>query len=363
MQESADLKPFNTFGVAARARALARVRSVADIQEALSWAEARGLPILIMGGGSNLLFAGDYPGVVVRIEVPGRTLLHSEGDDLLLEVGAGENWHRLVVACLEEGWFGLENLALIPGTVGAAPVQNIGAYGVELDSVCTGVVALERDSGRQVTLDRDACRFAYRDSVFKHSQQDRLIITAVRLGLSRRAHLHTDYPSLREELDRRFPGAEVTPAQVAEAVCAVRRARLPDPAQLPNAGSFFKNPVLSADAFSGLQEQARHRQLQVPWFATTDPAQRKLPAAWLLEQCGWKGRRIGAVGVHDQHPLVIVNHGEGTGAELLALARDMQRSVRDRFGILLEPEVRIIEGAAGDTSLQQDSPEIVGKKL
>ena len=338
IQEFASLKPFNTFAVAATARALLRADSIAQVLEGLSWARNLNLPVLVLGGGSNVLFTRDFPGLVLLVRLAGQTVLHRENDEILLDVSAGENWHQLVTTSLSRGWYGLENLSLIPGTVGAAPIQNIGAYGVELDSVLAGVTALERDTGRQMQLSPAQCAFGYRDSVFKHRLKDQLVITAVQLRLSRQARLRIDYGSLREELEKRHGDGELNPARVADAVCAVRRSRLPDPAVLPNAGSFFKNPLLSREDFDILSERFRN----IPVFPTGNPLQVKIPAAWLLENCGWKGRRVGKVGVHEQHPLVIVNPDGGSGAELWALAQAMAASVLEKFAIQLDPELTIV---------------------
>jgi UDP-N-acetylmuramate dehydrogenase len=240
---------------------------------------------------------------------------------------------------LKKGFYGIENLALIPGTAGAAPIQNIGAYGVELASSFVELTALEVNSGELWTFDREDCRFGYRDSVFKHGNPGELIVTSITLDLSLEAAPNTDYAALREELERRGQGSEPTPQQVAEAVMAVRRRKLPDPQELPNCGSFFKNPVL---------EQAVYQSLMagfgdVPAFPVADqPEQVKVPAAWLLEKAGWKGRRLGSVGVHSAQAVVIVNYGGASGTALLKLARDMQKSVLETFGITLEPEVRIV---------------------
>jgi len=334
-----DLSPFNTFAVASRAQAFCTVTSQAQLLEALDTAYSEELPVLVLGGGSNVLLVDDYPGLVVQMGIPGIKVLGEEGDAVLLRIGAGENWHQLVINCLNNGFYGIENLVLIPGTAGAAPIQNIGAYGVELAEVFETLSALEINSGETWTFDRQACQFGYRDSVFKHGRAGELIITELTLRLSRQPHARTGYQALQEELSSRQAGSDPTPLQVAEAVMAIRRRKLPDPRVLPNCGSFFKNPLIDHATYQALA--ASHAE--VPVFADpANPGRLKIPAAWLLDQAGWKGYRRGAVGVHREQAVVLVNYGGASGADLLALARDMQRSVADRFGITLEPEVRII---------------------
>lgn len=334
-----DLTPFNTFAVACRARAFCTVTSPAQLLEALDAAYSEQLPVLVLGGGSNVLLVDDYPGLVVRMGIPGIEVLGEEGEAVLLRIGAGENWHQLVINCLNNGFYGIENLALIPGTAGAAPIQNIGAYGVELAEVLETLSALEINSGETWSFDRQACQFGYRDSVFKHGRSGELIITELTLRLSRLPRARTGYQALQEELSRRQCGSEPTPLQVAEAVMAIRRRKLPDPRVLPNCGSFFKNPRIDQAIYQALA--ASHAEVPV-FVDPANPGRLKIPAAWLLDQAGWKGHRRGAVGVHREQAVVLVNYGGASGADLLALARDMQRSVADRFGITLEPEVRII---------------------
>ncbi|MCB1669885.1 MAG: UDP-N-acetylmuramate dehydrogenase [Gammaproteobacteria bacterium] len=339
-----DLTPCNTFAVASRARAFCTVREQADLLQALAYAVEQDLPLLVLGGGSNVLFIDDYPGLVVHMAMPGIERLEQDDNRVLLQVGAGENWHNLVMWCLRKGFYGIENLALIPGTVGAAPIQNIGAYGVELATVFACLTALEANSGEFWTFQRDDCQFGYRDSVFKHGRPGELIITTVTLQLSLAPVPVTDYRTLHEELERRHGDSVPSPQQVADAVIAIRQSKLPDPARLPNCGSFFKNPVIDQATFQTLSA----RYDRIPVFPVPDqPGQIKIPAAWLLDQAGWKGRRQGAAGVHREQAVVLVNHGGASGAELLALARDMQAAVLDRFGIALEPEVRIVQGSGG----------------
>lgn len=358
LAERAPLDTRNTFGVAARAPLLLRVRDAAALPEALTLPRLEGLPLLVLGGGSNLLFAGDPEGAVLSLETNRLAILDESAEDGMSGAGrdrngetaivyadAGVEWHTLVMWTLRQGLHGLENLALIPGTAGAAPIQNIGAYGVELAEFVHRVHVYDRASGAAARLDRAACAFAYRDSLFKR-EPDRHLVTGLELALPRRPRPRLDYAGLREELAAM--GACVAApdsATVAEAVIRIRRRKLPDPAVVGNAGSFFKNPVVSAAHAAGLR--SAHPGLPVFDAGRGDGA-RKLSAAWMIERCGWKGFRDGDAGVADSHALVLVNHGRAGGAQLLALARRVADSVRQRFGVALEPEPRII-GAAWPT--------------
>jgi UDP-N-acetylmuramate dehydrogenase len=329
------LQDRNTLALPAAATALGNVESLQDLHQGLEWAASRHLPVIPLGEGSNVVFAGDLSGLALGLANRGIELLDSTTDGVVLRIAAGENWHALVSWCCAQGYHGLENLALIPGTVGAAPIQNIGAYGVELSSLLRKVHAVEIDSARSLVLDAEACEFAYRDSVFKGRLRDRVVITAVELALSRIPEVNTTYPSLAAYLHDRGI-AEPSPRQVLSAVTAIRRARLPDPQVEPNAGSFFKNPVVTAEQAGSLAQTFPGLPLY-PQGA----ARAKLPAAWLIESCGWKGHRQGGVGVHPEHALVLVHYGDATGAELLALAERITESVAERFEIHLEVEPRI----------------------
>jgi len=334
IEEHASLREHNTFRVQARARYLVTLEAPEDIPAVLADSRFRRLPRLILGGGSNILFRADFPGVVVRVALRGIELLDEVGSHRLVRAAAGENWHDFVRWTVEQGWPGLENLSLIPGTVGAAPVQNIGAYGVELADVCEAVEAVDLDTGEARFFERAACRFAYRDSLFKQ-QAGRWLITAVRFRLPRTFTPRLDYPGVREALG----AAELTPLAVSDAICAVRRAKLPDlaPGAPGSAGSFFKNPLIPAA--QGETLCASYPAL--PAWPQAD-GRIKLSAAWLIEQCGWKGHREGDAGVYAKHALVLVNHGQATGAQLWALAEAIRASVRERFGVDLEPEPQVL---------------------
>ena len=331
--QPADLRPRNTFGVAACARRLLEVSDVAALPRALDLLGPHARPLLI-GGGSNLLFAGDAGDALAIIDAR-RSVVTVDGEQVVVRAAAGADWHGFVLWTLAQDLGGLENLALIPGTVGAAPIQNIGAYGVEVGERVVAVEAFDHDTGHVTRLGADACRFGYRDSVFKQ-QPDRWIVTAVEFALRRFARPVLDYAGLRDTLAARGVTAP-RPIDVAEAVIDIRRSKLPDPAVIGNAGSFFKNPIVPAAQAAALV--AAHAG--IPVFAAGDGL-RKLSAAWLIDQCGWKGTRDGDAGVAEGHALVLVNHGGASGAELLALARRIAASVQLRFGVALEPEPRIV---------------------
>lgn len=340
-QADADLASLTTFAVPARAQWLCTIDQEDQLPVALQQADTRDLPVTVLGGGSNMLLLADVPGLVLHMQLRGirQQADPTDANAVLVTVAAGENWHQLVQTCLQRGWYGLENLALIPGSVGAAPVQNIGAYGVELADLLVSVRYFDRQTVQVRQLDRDACEFAYRDSIFKQSLAQRAIILSITLRLSRAPRTVVSYPALLQYLGG---SADRTPQQVFDAVCDIRRSKLPDPARLGNAGSFFRNPIVAAETYASLQS----RWPDIPAFATatTDV---KVPAAWLIDRAGWKGVRRGAVGVHDKQALVLVNHGDGTGQQVLALAREIVASVEQTFGVRLQPEVCLVPAPAG----------------
>jgi UDP-N-acetylmuramate dehydrogenase len=339
--ENAKLDARNTFGVAARAPMLVEVSDSAALPELFGYAMLRDGPLLVLGGGSNLLFAGDPQGAVLALGSQTIAVVDEHDDRVIVRADAGVEWHALVLWTLGHGLAGLENLALIPGTVGAAPIQNIGAYGVEVRESVHTVELFERATSRTRRLAAGECDFGYRDSRFKR-EPDAFVVTAVEFALSRTAAPRLDYAGLGDELqamgiDTAAPEA-VRPSQVAEAVCRIRRRKLPDPALIGNAGSFFKNPIVPA----AMAETLKAQHPALPMFPAADAAQRKLSAAWLIDACGWKGFREGDAGVSASHALVLVNHGAASGAQLLALARRIAASVHERFGVPLEPEPRIV---------------------
>ena len=345
------LQPYNTFGIAARAQHLVRVRGADDVRRALTDPLGQG-PKFVLGGGSNIVLTGDLKALVLKVESRGRRLLGEDAKCWLIECEAGENWHDFVRWTLEQGWPGLENMALIPGTVGAAPVQNIGAYGVELQDRFDSLDAIDLHSGREFTLNYAQCAFAYRDSIFKHGPDTRLgvsvgmglggraLILRVRLRLPKRWRPELGYQDLERKVAEQ-PNLPITPRQVFDWVCEVRRAKLPDPSQTGNAGSFFKNPTVTPEQCADIIG----RDPKVVFYHLPD-GRIKLAAGWLIDACGWKGKSIGHAAVYEKQALVLINRGSPsdpcTGGEVMTLARAIQTSVYERFGILLEPEPVVI---------------------
>ena len=335
--ERARLDARNTFGVHATAPMLVEVADAAALPELFGYAMLRDGPVLVLGGGSNLLFAGDPPGATLALTAQRIDMLEDDGTGAIVRADAGVAWHDFVLWTLGHGLCGLENLALIPGTVGAAPIQNIGAYGVEVRERIHAVEAFDRKSGGFVRFAAGECEFAYRDSLFKRDPEH-YIVVAVEFALSRTPALKLEYAGIGEELQAMGVEAAPRASQVAEAVIRIRRRKLPDPALLGNAGSFFKNPIVPVAQADALL--ARHASM--PVFRGAGDDSRKLSAAWLIEQCGWKGHRDGDAGVAPSHALVLVNHGDASGAQLLQLARAISASVQARFGVAIEPEPRVI---------------------
>jgi UDP-N-acetylmuramate dehydrogenase len=333
VRENASLRRLNTFGVEQRAARLVEVTDPADLAGAAAMLRGSA-PRLVLGGGSNVLFTRDFEGTVLLLRTRGLRVLGEAADATVVEAEAGESWDGFVRWSLSTGLGGLENLSLIPGSVGASPIQNIGAYGVEMRELFESLDAIDLDTGAARRFGPDQCAFGYRDSTFKRPGAARWLVARVRFRLPRRWTPRLDYGEIRDELARL--DAAPSPASVAQAVSAIRRRKLPDPAVLGNAGSFFKNPVVEP-AFA-LELQARHPGL--PGWPTETGT--KLSAAWMIERCGWKGRRDGDAGVHHAHALVLVNHGGATGAQILALAERVRASVAERFGVAIEPEPTIL---------------------
>jgi UDP-N-acetylmuramate dehydrogenase len=332
VEHDVSLRAYNTFGLPAVARSLVRIRSDADVRRVVDHPQLGRAPKFVLGGGSNVILTRDVPALVLKVEVPGKRVLREADDEIIVEAGAGESWHELVAWTLDQGLPGLENLALIPGTVGAAPVQNIGAYGLELKDRFHSLDAVDLITGRSVRLDASQCRFAYRDSAFKRALAGKSVITRVRLRLPRPWRPVLGYLDLErrmQETGNTAPDART----IFDWVCEIRRGKLPDPALIGNVGSFFKNPVVS-------QEQCRDiisRDPQIVHYPLND-GNYKLAAGWLIDACGWKGKSIGGAGVYERQALVLVNRGGASGSEVVTLARAIQESVYGRFGIRLEPE-------------------------
>lgn len=330
-QEHVSLKPYNTFGIDVKARYFTQAHSDDEVREALALARQRELRVQVIGGGSNLLLTRDIDALVLHMASRGQCVLSDDGKRVVVEAQAGEPWHPFVQWSLAQGYCGLENLSLIPGTVGAAPMQNVGAYGVEIKDVFAGLTALDRQTGELRDFSLEECAFGYRDSVFKRNP-GRWLILRVRFALSHDLQAHLDYGPVRQRLAEQ--GVEQPTAQsISDAICSIRREKLPDPAELGNAGSFFKNPVVSAELVDSIRSQ-------YPGVVAYPQAggQVKLAAGWLIEQAGWKGYRDGDAGVHRLQSLVLVNYGQASGAQVHALAQRIQADILQRFGVELEME-------------------------
>lgn len=333
--ENFSLKNYNTFGIDAKARFFFEFTEIEDLPEFLSanktWKDES---VFILGGGSNLLFVTDFDGLMIHPNIPGVAVVREDRNHVWVEVGAGEDWDGFVEYCVKNEFFGLENLSLIPGTVGAAPVQNIGAYGVEVQDFVETVNGFDLKTKTTDSISAEECRFAYRDSLFKHELKGRFIVTSVVFRLDKFPEFNLNYGQLKAEVDK----YEILNQQaIRDAVIAIRQSKLPDPEKIGNAGSFFKNPVVDQKVASSLK--ALHPEM--PVYAAGD-GKRKLAAGWLVDQCGWKGFRDGDAGVHEHQALVLVNHGNASGEELFLLSQKIKASVAKQFGINLESEANII---------------------
>ena len=321
--------------VPALAQYFVSVKTDDELRDALAFARSENLPLLLLGGGSNIVLSTDFPGLVVQIKSQGKEVVNENDEFVWLKVAAGENWHQLVEYSLDNALYGLENLSLIPGSVGAAPIQNIGAYGVEIKDWVAELSALNIRSGLSVTFTNESCQFGYRDSIFKQSLKDQYVITSVTFRLRKRPRLNLTYPALRAALAT-IAEAEITPQQVSAAVIDIRQTKLPDPTLIPNVGSFFKNPVIDKQQFEALQAE---NPAIVSYPAAAN--QVKLAAGWLIDQAGWRGREIGGAMVHEQQALVLTNPGKLSGQVVLELADMIKQSVLEQFGVRLEMEPRI----------------------
>lgn len=346
VEKNIPLQSFNTFRIVAKALTLVRIASQADIVAFLSAPENRTETKFVLGGGSNIVLTGDVKPVVLKVEIKGRRLVQETAKSLIVEAGAGENWHDFVAWTLQQGYPGLENMALIPGTVGASPVQNIGAYGVELQDRFDSLDAIDLTTGQIFTLNASQCAFGYRDSIFKHGDKmglkDRALILRVRFALPKVWKPVLGYADIEKKMEQENC-SNPTPQQIFDWVCAIRSAKLPDPNVIGNAGSFFKNPTVTAEQCEDIiarDPKVVHYQLDDGTF--------KLAAGWLIDTCGWKGKSVGQAGVYEKQALVLVNRGSGTdgngatGGEVMTLARAIQTSVYERFGIMLETEPVVV---------------------
>lgn len=334
--ENVGLKPYTTFGIEATARQFVEIKNQEEAVQLVESGVLRDKLHLVIGGGSNILFTGDFDGLVIHVANRGIRMVESAPDSALVEAAAGEVWHDLVSWAIKQGLGGLENLSLVPGNVGAGPVQNIGAYGVELKDYFHSLRAIDLETGSEKVFTKDECRFGYRDSIFKRALKGKMLILAVTFRLSKTPVLRLDYGAIRQELEA-MNIKEPAVADVSEAICRIRRNKLPDPAVTGNAGSFFKNPVVS----SGKAETLIAGYPGIPVYHQPDGSM-KLAAGWLIETCGWKGYREGDAGVHPKQALVLVNYGNATGIDIITLAGKIQDSVLDKFGVKLEMEVNIV---------------------
>lgn len=332
--EDFSLKSLNTFGLSYKAKYFYEAAEENNIQNLLSHSIYLNNKHLILGGGSNILFTKDYDGLIIKNNIKGIEKVKNDNNHVWIKAKSGEIWHDLVLHCIKNYWGGIENLSLIPGTVGAAPIQNIGAYGVEVKDVFDSLTAIEKSTGKTKTFNYDECMFGYRESVFKNMLKDQYIITSVTFKLTASNHcFNTSYGAIKEVLG----DTPVTIKNISDAVIKIRQSKLPDPTEIGNSGSFFKNPTIDKIDYEGLQAEFP----AIPGYHLPE-LKVKVPAGWLIEQCGWKGKRLGEIGVHDKQALVLVNYGNGSGAAIKQLANDIQKSVTEKFGITIQPEVNFV---------------------
>ena len=334
IQENISLRSYNTFGIDVKARYFSRFKNSDELEE-LTANNSR-LPTLILGGGSNILFTKDFDGLILKNEIKGIAELHEDSEYVYVKAGAGENWHQFVLHCIQRNWAGVENLSLIPGNVGASPMQNIGAYGVEIDDVFWDLEAYHIQERKMVTFTRSDCEFGYRESVFKKKFKDQFVILNVTFQLRKKPRFNTSYGAIEQELDR-MGVKDLSIKAISDAVINIRSSKLPNPKELGNAGSFFKNPTIAAADFERLKSKFEN----IVGHTNADGSV-KLAAAWLIEQCGWKGFRKGDAGCNARQALVLVNYGNATGKEIYQLSEEILQSVKEKFGITLEREVNII---------------------
>ena len=337
IEENVNLKPYNTFGITASARYFCKIHTEDELLELLSTDLYKNERHLILGGGSNILFINDFDGLVIKVDLKGINK-REEGDTIELDVKSGEVWHEFVLHCVNKNWGGVENLSLIPGTVGAAPIQNIGAYGVEVKDVIKKVEGIDLLTSERRSFTHEECTFGYRESIFKHDLKEKFFISSVTLTATKQNHLlNTQYGAIKDTLNAMNV---VTPTikTISDAVIHIRKSKLPDPSIIGNAGSFFKNPTIALSHYENLKNQYP----EIPGYPSANQIV-KVPAGWLIEHCNWKGKRINNVGVHAHQALVLVNYGNAKGKEIFQLAQNILSSVKEKFAITLTPEVNIIE--------------------
>jgi UDP-N-acetylmuramate dehydrogenase len=337
VQQNFSLKNLNTFGIEAKAKYFTEFHNITELKTILSLPEYKNEKLLILGGGSNLLFTSEFfNGLVLQNKIKGIEILNENQNEVIIKSGAGENWHDLVLSAISKNWGGMENLSLIPGTVGAAPMQNIGAYGVEIKDIFVSLEAVEIATGTIKTFELEECAFGYRSSIFKHAAKGKYIICSVSFKLSKNPSFNTSYGAISDTL-KEMGITKLSAKSISEAVIHIRQSKLPDPKEIGNAGSFFKNPEIPVSLF----EKIKSDYPEVPSYPTV-PDMIKLPAGWLIEKCGWKGKVVGHTGVHKNQALVLVNYGEAKGEEIKALSIEIQKSVKEKFGIELEAEVNFV---------------------
>ncbi len=337
IQQEVNLAPYNTLHIEAKASSFLSVTSREQLISFIKESKPQLTDLFILGGGSNVLFANDFEGLVLHVAITGREIVEETEDYVRIRIGAGENWHETVRYCVEQGWGGIENLSLIPGTVGAAPIQNIGAYGVELEEVFQSLEAVDLKSGDLKTFYKKDCRFGYRDSIFKNELKGKFVVTRVTLTLSKNPQVNTTYGAISDELKKRNI-ANPTIQDLSRVVMDIRKSKLPDPDDLGNAGSFFKNPVVSRQKY----EQLKMNYPSIPGYELNE-IETKIPAGWLIDKAGLKGMKHGNAGTYKQQALVIVNHGGATGKEIMELSHKIRTAVKNKFGIELVPEVNIVD--------------------
>jgi len=338
IEENKDLRALNTFGFKVKAKFFTTIHSKEELHELIHSDLYQREERLILGGGSNILFKRDYDGLVIKVDLKGITVVSQTEDSLLLQAASGEVWHELVLHCVNNNWGGIENLSLIPGLVGAAPIQNIGAYGAEIKNMITQVEAIDLKTGLTKLFTNEECCFGYRESVFKNALREKYFISSITLTLTKKNHrLNTSYGAIHETLSS-MNIEQPTIKSISDAVIAIRQSKLPDPRVIGNAGSFFKNPSITVNHYQSLQKT----NTTIPSYPSANQ-EVKVPAGWLIEQCGWKGKKINHVGVHPKQALVLVNYGDGKGEDVFDLAVKIASSVKEKFNIELTPEVNIIE--------------------
>jgi UDP-N-acetylmuramate dehydrogenase len=334
--ENFSLQHLNTFGIECKTRFYTEINSADELRDIIQNKHFINLPWLILGGGSNILFTQEFNGLVIKNNIKGIELIKEDNDHYFVKAGAGENWHKLVMYCIENNYAGMENLSLIPGNVGASPMQNIGAYGVEIKDVFEELEAVDLRTGEMKIFSNEECRFGYRESIFKHELKNKVLITSVTYRLRKKPKFNTSYGAIEQELEQ-MGVKELSIKAISQAVINIRSSKLPDPAKIGNAGSFFKNPVVAKEQFEVLKE----KYPAIPAYPQADGSV-KLAAGWLIEKCGWKGFRKENCGVHEKQALVLVNYGGATGKEIWNLSEELIKSVRKQFNVTLEREVNIV---------------------